>query len=476
MKTSRARTILALIFATYVFANQTGVAWLYTIDGLLIGLYIISFFYPSRMVKNLRAQRTFATFTDPADEQAEPTPLEPPSAKWTDKPEPVQLNEGEKIRISLEIENVGRGTKYFLEVWDRFLPASLAERRHKFFVTYLKGHDAVRLDYDLICDKRGLYQLPGPRVESAAPFGLFRRKRDVSFEQSVLVYPAFYEPKQFPLRRPENVTFTAEARVGPGTDIYGTREFRQGDSLRHIHWPSSARTQKLIVKEYEQVISSPITIMLDLNRETLGGVGKRTTLEYSLKLAASVAYYATRAGHPVYLLGRSQSLTFSRSAMPWIEILDILARAAADGDTPLAELVDEIPPSATLFAAVPRPDARLLERLLDLRRRRMLVTAVLFDYASFGPYISPEQEEAQADRASKPLRFGLLGPLLLPKSLKSATVQQSETRPALPTLLTPTELNEWEARLNREGAITARCQRDSRLDLVLESFSSRTTR
>ena len=474
MKTSRARTILILIFVTYLFANQTAVGWLYIIDGLLIALYLISYFWPRRMVKHLTARRSFAVFGNPADSEVEPTPVVLPVTKWQDEADPLTFNEGEKLRITLEIENVARSTKYFLEIWERFLPANLAERRQKFFITYLKGRDAVRLDYDLVCDRRGLYQLPVPRVELAAPFGLFRRRRELALAQTVLVYPQYFELKQFPLRRPENVTFTAEARVGPGTDIYGTREYRQGDSLRHVHWPSSARAQKLIVKEFEQVISSPITILLDLQPDGLTGVGKQTTLEYSLKLAASIAFYATRAGHPVHLLARSPSLSFGQAALPWPEILDLLARVQADGDTPLVDLLDQIPPGATLFVPVPRPDPQILESLLELRRRRMLVTAVLFDFASFGPYISPETEEAQADRAAKPLRFGWLGPLWLPKAIKS------ESRPrfikAGQTFLAGEALQEWEGRLQREGIMTARCTRDSQLEAVLENFTSRVAR
>lgn len=474
MKTSRARTILILIFVTYLFANQTAVGWLYVIDGLLMALYIISYFWPRRMVKHLTARRNFAVFANPDDSEGAPTPVEPTVAKWLDAAAPLTFNEGEKLRVTLEIENVSRSTKYFLEIWERFLPASLTERRQKFFITYLKGRDAVRLNYDLLCDRRGLYQLPVPRVESAAPFGLFRRRRDLALTQAVLVYPHYFEPKQFPLRRPENVTFTAEARVGPGTDIYGTREYRQGDSLRHIHWPSSARAQKLIVKEFEQVISSPITILLDLERASLAGAGKQTTLEYSIKLAASVAFYATRVGHPVHLVGRSPSLSFSQMALPWPEILDLLARAQADGDTPLADLLDQLPANATLFVPVPRPDAQILECLLELRRHRMLVTAVLFDFASFGSYISPEMEEAQADRAAKPLRFGLLGPLLLPKAFKPAAGTKSLQ--ATQTFLANEALNEWEGRLHREGIMTARCAKDSQLETVLESFTSRVAR
>ena len=41
-------------------------------------------------------------------------------------------------------------------------------------------------------------------------------------------------------------------RKGIGQDYYGVREYVRGDSLRHIHWRSSARHGQLIVKEYQQ--------------------------------------------------------------------------------------------------------------------------------------------------------------------------------------------------------------------------------
>jgi len=77
------------------------------------------------------------------------------------------------------------------------------------------------------------------------------------------------------------------SRKGIGNDYYGIREYSPGDSLRHVHWRSSARMGKLIVKEYEQELRPSSAIVLALGKPEFGDMS-RNSLEDGLRAAASI--------------------------------------------------------------------------------------------------------------------------------------------------------------------------------------------
>src|SRR5918912_409029 len=78
------------------------------------------------------------------------------------------------------------------------------------------------------------------------------------------------------------------ARRGEGMDFHGVREWRQGDPLRRVHWPTTARTGRLSVVEFERAFQQDLVIALDLRRGSEYGEGRETTLEYAVKTAATL--------------------------------------------------------------------------------------------------------------------------------------------------------------------------------------------
>ena len=67
------------------------------------------------------------------------------------------------------------------------------------------------------------------------------------------------------------------------------RDYAHGDSMRHIHWPSTAHRSQLMVKELELEPSGDVWIVLNLHDAVQRGDGRDGTLEYAIILAASMA-------------------------------------------------------------------------------------------------------------------------------------------------------------------------------------------
>jgi len=122
--------------------------------------------------------------------------------------------------------------------------------------------------------------------------------------------------------------------IGAQHEFAGVREYRQGDSLRHIHWAASARHQEMVVKEYEDQDRPSLLVVLDQSAAANIGEAPESTFETAITLCASVIRHAMEEGMAVRMMGRGQRDTrFSvpshcRDIRPYLEQL---AHANADG-------------------------------------------------------------------------------------------------------------------------------------------------
>jgi len=98
---------------------------------------------------------------------------------------------------------------------------------------------------------RGLHPLPRAVVATRFPFGLFVKRRELPGRERVLVYPRVHpiDPELLrELRTGEGEALGARSRAG---EFYGLAEYREGEELRRIHWPATARLGRAVVQEFE---------------------------------------------------------------------------------------------------------------------------------------------------------------------------------------------------------------------------------
>jgi uncharacterized protein (DUF58 family) len=140
------------------------------------------------------------------------------------------------------------------------------------------------------CAQRGVFRLGPHRLRLGDPFGLFDAEMRYDRAETLLIYPRVVQLPQVELPR-GNAGGTAPRRrplhgVLPAASV---RDYAQGDSMRHIHWPSTAHRSHLMVKELELEPSGDVWIVLNLHDAVQRGEGRGGTLEYGIILAASMA-------------------------------------------------------------------------------------------------------------------------------------------------------------------------------------------
>jgi len=171
--------------------------------------------------------------------------------------------------------------------------------------TVSRTPDALSLTYALLPSRRGRWPLGPALVHSTEPLGVLWTDTPVGEAESIPVWPAITD-----------LSATAGALMGhsdrvvlgarsPSPDDAALREYREGDDLRRVHWPSSARTGTMQVRSDERAGRRPATVLLDTPVDA-------DELEWSITAAASIAVSVLGSGHPVRLLGGNLGSTRSR--------------------------------------------------------------------------------------------------------------------------------------------------------------------
>ena len=251
---------------------------------------------------------------------------------------------------------------------------------------HLPGRGSVALVGSVECYRRGLHQFGEIIVESKVPFGLFRRRRRLTTSLSVLVYPQVFTLEKIPLVEGMQGTHTRQQKTRVGQEIAGTRSYFPGDPLRHIHWRNTAREGRLMLKEFED--SQENTLIIGFDSSVDSGEGRETVLEYSIKLAASVAGYIAGRGGGVRLLTGGlpdQELT-------WPVLLKELALLDVRKGPRMPALVNSIPDGARLLAFISEMDSEGVEALQRRAWRLSGLAVVVLE--GFDQAQSPRPESA----------------------------------------------------------------------------------
>ncbi len=300
-----------------------------------------------------------------------------------------RLQEGQQFRERITVKNHGWFTKLWLEVEDPSdLPGHYASR-----VITLGPRESKTWTTTTICHRRGLFSIGPTRIRTGDPFGFFRRVNQYGHAQSILVYPRAAELPNFyvpPANLPGEGRFRKRTHyVTPNAS--GVRGYEWGDSFNRIHWPSTARTQQLMVKLFELDPASDIWIILDLEKGVHVGEGDDSTEEYAVNLAASVARYFLVANRSVGFISYGDRLFVEeaeRGAQHYTRILEGLALARADGDVPVSALISEeakrFGRHTTVIVITPSTSEEWVGSLQVLGQRGVRVAAVLLEPSTFG--------------------------------------------------------------------------------------------
>jgi uncharacterized protein (DUF58 family) len=248
--------------------------------------------------------------------------------------------------------------------------------------TRLEGGGASRSgSYRLERLPRGRYELREVVATIDDPFGLARTEVELEAASTILVYPRLVELDRL---FSDAGASLAEGRRQlmhrpSGFDLHSVRDFQQGESLRRVHWRSTAKRGRLMVKELEDAPRDEVAVLLDARSGA-------PAFDLQVRAAGSILFaHASRNRRAVLVVNGAQAETVQTTASEGDRrrALELLAAAEPDGVRPAESLlVDEANPilgALELVVVTSMLTAALVDRLVQRRIARRQVSLVYAD-------------------------------------------------------------------------------------------------
>ncbi|TAN58991.1 DUF58 domain-containing protein, partial [bacterium] len=210
-----------------------------------------------------------------------------------------KIEEEDALGIAASIRN-NSFLPLFNLVLEDYLPcAEGGEKKKLILIEFLGPKSFLSLNYNCRCFLRGRYMVGPLAVYFFDLFGLFFFKKTFPVYSELHVYPKTFAIRKFPeLRKGMLPWFGIETtRSNADEDeFFGVREYKDGDPIKKIHWISTARRNRLIVKQFQKQSFFSATMILNLQKDGNIGEGKESVAEYMIKIAASTAKYLISRG------------------------------------------------------------------------------------------------------------------------------------------------------------------------------------
>ncbi len=302
----------------------------------------------------------------------------------------LQAHVGDQLRATYTLRNTSRLPKAWLEVHNpTTLPVplpgralSLGPRRERYWVARVP------------LTRRGHFRVDPLQIRTGDPFGFFEANASVGHGVTVVVYPRI---EALPRWRLQAVNLegsrSTPVRTQQTTPLaMSIRPYAPGDSFNRIHWPSTARTGAIQVKEFDLEQTADVWLILDLEKATIRGEGDESTVEVGVRVAAAIADRALGENRAVGITttgGHLVQLPSDRGPRQRQKVLDLLAAVQGDGDAPLVEAMITTMPllrrgmSALIITA--STDPGWVRPLSALRPRGIGCQVFFLDPALYGP-------------------------------------------------------------------------------------------
>ncbi len=278
--------ILLLVPILYVFAGETGNQWFYLLASAVVSALVMGVLIPLLTILEVDASASL-----------------PPNAVA-----------GERVPLKVVLN---RKTKFgpFAAVFPlRWLVVKVYLKSNDVRISQIEPIvvDSVNEETQLFTEtppvKRGVCKLSAVEVYCCYPFGIVWWSRKIAPDpddplavQTLTIYPPLVLMEGHFLYRiraaQESPTGMMSRRMqtrGQSMSVKGVREFRHGDSPRMVHWPSSARLGKLLVREYESEGMPGFDLLLNLRNSWRS--------DEQFELAVALAHSIVHLGYKVGLL------------------------------------------------------------------------------------------------------------------------------------------------------------------------------
>ncbi|TLS35315.1 DUF58 domain-containing protein [Pseudalkalibacillus caeni] len=317
-----------------------------------------------------------------------------------------ELTEGQELEVTIRITRENMFPLFYLIVQDE-LPRRLRSLATGSGDHYQKGALALLLPmfkkhlsftYKIKAMPRGEYYLDAISCKTGDMFGFVQKERTINSEHAVYVLPSYQELNWVPYKR--NLSGSKQSSRQANFDVttaVSVREYVPGDKLSWIDWKATAKSNKLLTKEFERQISQDFMVFLDRTKVHYQEEDS-PLFERAVRLTASIANAALNQNSMLGLVsaGKDYSvLSVNGGKAQKRRIFHHLAKIWADGQTPFSTIIKReahhFPAGTGMIVISPSLEKSLTAVLQELVSRKVQVE---FFYISDNTFRSLDDQNA----------------------------------------------------------------------------------
>jgi uncharacterized protein (DUF58 family) len=330
------------------------------------------------------------------------------SCRRSIEPQQTQLGSALTGRIDITVESPLPAGIVLLE---DSIPPQLGQPP-RFTLDRPRMHQVQTVQYPLSGQLRGRWICGPLKIRITDPFGLVRADRRFETTNEVWVTPRIHSLPTLTTTGDQGQTGDAQPHlVGVvGADDVLIREYRDGDDVRRVHWPSTARRGELMVRREEQSSERSALIVLDTRVRAHAGSGTDDSLEWAVSATASIGLHLIDNGYAIELFdaagklapGEPGAANQSASAQLLIQQLSQLPARSVPSMRTGVEAAAATHRNQLVIAILGRASVEDASTLTQIRPAGTSGLAILLDVDSFAAVSAGPRHPGRTDQREPP--------------------------------------------------------------------------
>lgn len=205
---------------------------------------------------------------------------------------------GDQGKVRIQVQNASYFPFSWVSIVDKIPQNLSAGSQREKQVFPLNSRSSYELSFNLRARNRGVYRLGPLDIFVGDFFGISTQKLLIEEFQTVIVYPEVHQLNDLAL--PSRLSFgnskALEHINADPTRLAGVRSYQQGDPLRTLHWPATARVGTLQIKQFEHTVTTTCSVFLNLDQRDYEVSSFYVNTELAISTAASLVAHLLNRG------------------------------------------------------------------------------------------------------------------------------------------------------------------------------------
>ncbi|HEY0460036.1 MAG TPA: DUF58 domain-containing protein [Pyrinomonadaceae bacterium] len=252
--------ILGLIVIVGFSAWNTGNNLLFLVLSFLSSSLVVGFFAGSACLKKLDVKMRF------------------PETIFAGEPTPILVSLHNRkwlfptFSVVTQVRGRDREKSILADEIKELLPAKWAEKlmrppvvKHTLdYFVFVPRRGEIENKAEHVFPRRGRFVIKDFELSTRFPFGFFRHRRRLSAQEAeITIFPRLISIEKELEDLPLEVGKLVANKRGTGQDLLALRDYQPMDDLRRVDWKATARTRRLIVREFSAEDDKRVTIFFD---------------------------------------------------------------------------------------------------------------------------------------------------------------------------------------------------------------------